>query len=148
MSNFNRLMDTLVTIGDQLVPYNFPQNDPALEDDLNPLKVRKTMVDGYEITIYYSKADHNEFLLETVQIYSDNHPFLPFGLVVKVARNFLGSDKLSLIEFMRMDKKVYCWTAYRSPTGKPIDPPHEDLKHYQYEGFDYTYLSPAHVNFY
>lgn len=145
---FDVLIEEVKNLGEVLVPFNFPQNDPALEDDLNPLKVRKTIVDGYDVTIYYSKADHNEFLLETVQIYADNHPFLPFSLVIKIARRFLGSDRLSLIEFMRMDKKVYCWTVYRNREGDAIDPPHDDLKHFNYEGFEYTYLSPAHVNFY
>lgn len=148
MRKFDNLVLGVKKLGDLLVPYNFPQNDPALEDDLNAVKVTHTVVDGYDVTIYYSKADHNDFILETVQVYADNHPFLPFALVVKIARKFLGSEKLSLIEFMRMDRKVYCWTVYRNLSGKPINPPYESMKHLAYEGFEYTYLSPSNVNFY
>lgn len=148
MDRFFNKVEELKAMGKRLIPYNFPQNDPALEEDLNPLKIKKITVDGYGITIYYSIANHDSFYLETVQAYADNHPFLPFSLVIKIGKCFLGANKLSLIEFMRMDKKVYCWTVYRNLQGEPIDPPHEDLKHLAYEGFEYTYLSPAHVNFY
>jgi hypothetical protein len=148
MGRFDDAVAQIKRLGDILVPYNFPQNDPSLEDDLNAIKVRRMVVDGYGISLYYSKADHNDFVLETVQLYANNHPFLPFSLVVKVGRAFLGSDKLALIEFMRVDRKIYCWTVYRNYQGEAIDPPHEDLKHLNYEGFEYTYLNPAQVNFY
>lgn len=148
MDTLEQTVKRIKAMGDVLVPYNFPRNDPALEDDLNALKLTKTTVDGYDIALYYSKADHGQFTLETVQVYAENHPFLPFNVVIKIARRFLGSIKLSLIEFMRADKKVYCWTSYKDLNGIPIDPPIEDFKHLQFEGFEYNYLSPASVNFY
>lgn len=148
MEKFHQLVSRVKVLGNSLVPYNYPQNDPAIEDDLNALKVSRAVVDGYDVVIYYSKADHNAFFLETVQIYSEHTPFLPFSLVIKVARRFLGSDKLALIEFMRADKRVYCWTIYKDREDNPIDPPHEDLQHLRYEGFEYTYISPASVSFY
>ena len=148
MESFDVIVEQTKKLGDILVPYNFPQNDPSLEEDLNVLKVRSVVADGYDIRLYYSKADHTQFLLETVQIFAGHHPFLPFSLVIKVGRAFLGSEKLALIEFMRSEKKIYCWTLYRNQLGEAIDPPQEDLKHLKYEGFEYAYMNPAQVNFY
>lgn len=149
MGKFDKWVKQIKKFGNTLIPFNFPQGDPSLEDDLNSLKMRQVSIDGYNLTIYYSIADHNEFYLETVQAYADHHPFLPFSVVVKIARCFLGSENLSLIDFMRMDKKVYCWTKYTNKEGCVIVPPHDkELKHCSYGGFEYTYMKSSHVNFY
>ena len=36
------VMDQMKTVGDSLVPYNYPRNNPHLEDDIHLLKVAET----------------------------------------------------------------------------------------------------------
>ena len=52
-------------LGEQLVPYNTQQN----EDDINILKTRETVVDGYEVCVYYTKSKFEDHCTEIVQIW-------------------------------------------------------------------------------
>lgn len=144
---FDNLVKRLKSIGDKLVPYNFPRNSPRIEDDIHPLKVVETMVDGYEVVIYFSKADYAEHFLETVQIFGRNAPFLPFSLVVKIAQMFLGSSYLSLVEIPKANRKVYCWTVCLDREERPIESPYEVKSEIcRFEGFEYAYMHPDQVN--
>ena len=55
------MLDELVfqmkALGDILVPYNFPQADTDLEDDLGIFKAREAVIDGYNIFIHYQKSE-------------------------------------------------------------------------------------------
>ena len=136
-------------IGEQLMCYNFPQADPRLEDDLNILKTKEVLVDGYSVILHYSKADYRTYYLETLQILGKNSPFLPFHLVVKIARKFLGNQKLTLVEPMRDNRKIYCWTVTLDRRGIAIDSPNQPpVEAQSYDGFKYTYLDAQHINFY
>ena len=41
MDEFKQIVKRIKAMGELLLPYNFPRNDPALEDDLNALKLAK-----------------------------------------------------------------------------------------------------------
>lgn len=145
---FELLIQRMRASGEHLVLYNFPKGDMSNEDDLHFLKSTEAVVDGYDVVLYYNKADHEKFIVETLQVFSEQHPFLPFSLVIKIARKFLGSDKLTFIQMLKIEKQVYCWTVYKDYKGNPIDPPHKDLSVGSYEGFEYICLNPKNVNFY
>lgn len=143
------LANHMRNLGEQLVPYNYPQADPKLEDDLSSLKSKYVMIDGYNIVIHYTKGDFKTHFLESLQIYGVNTPFLPFNLVVKLARKFLGSHDLSLVEILRENKKIYLWTVAVNRRGCPISsPPQDNCKDCVYEGFHYRYCDPSSIKLY
>ena len=104
-------------------------------------------VDGYDLTISYSKADYGTHYLEILQIQGYNIPFLPFNLICKLGKAFLGSDCLTLIEVIKSSRKLYCWTLYiNKENGECIDPP--ESKPCTFEGFNFSAMNPKLVNFY
>ncbi len=143
-------VERMRAMGEILVEYNFPKRKPAEEDDIAVLKNREIVVDGYELGVSYSKSDFDEYLGETLQVWGRNIPFLPFCLVCKVARRFLGNEHLSLVEIFRENRKVYIWTVTRSREGVPIDSPCKATEYepQEYEGFRYRLMNPETVNFY
>jgi hypothetical protein len=149
MKKLDDIVTEMRVVGEQLVPYNFPVADPRLEDDLNPLKLKEIVVDGYQIAVHFTKADYRHHFVETVQILGKRSPFLPFPLLVKIARKFLGSNHVALVEILRDNQKIYCWTVTTDRTGKAIPSAHsqgaEVLRH---DDFSYTYLDPSQVNTY
>ena len=136
-------------IGDQLIYYNFPQADPMLEDSLGRVKTKTLIIDGYSVVIHFSKADYKDRYMETVQAYGEKTPFLPFYLVAKIARKFLGSSNLSLVEIYKDNKKIYCWAVTLDRNGKSIPTVFGyDVEHLNFEGWDYVYIDPSFVNIY
>lgn len=137
------------SFGEFLMPYNFPRVSPTDEDEVNGIKSRETTIDGFNLTLYYSKADWKEHYLEILQISGKYTPFLPFSLVCKIGKKFLGEKYLSYVDFTREGKKVYCWTVVLDRSGNPINGPYKaDVENCIYEGFNYTMLNPSKVNFY
>jgi len=151
--NFKPLDQTILnmrSLGEMLVPYNFPLAPmPLKEDDLAPLKERELVVDGYQIVVNYQKSDYQNHLIETLQIYGKSSPFLPFNLICKLAKRFLGPHHLSLVEVFRQNRKVYIWSVCVDRNGKPIPCPYEaETESCEFEGFNYIYLQPSQVNFF
>ena len=143
------IIERIRRLGDQFVPYNWPVNQSGDENDLVALKSSFTHVDGYEINLHYNKADHGSYFLETLQVFGEYDPFLPFSLVCKVARRFLGAKYLYLVELIQDDKKVYIWTVCVRKNGHTIEnPKHEDAEVLDFEGFEYRLLDPKAVQFY
>lgn len=139
-------------LGEFLIPYNFPQSPPGDEDDLNHLKAREVYIDGYNLILHYSKADYRTYKLETLQILGKYSPFLPFSLVCKIGKKFLGEQYLSLVELFKDNRKIYCWNLLLNRHGIPIpgslggddDDTGEECT---YEGLQYRSVSPRQVNF-
>jgi hypothetical protein len=132
-------------LGDQLVPYNLPQN----EEDINILKSTETVVDGYEVCIYFTKSKFEDHCTEICQVWGKYAPFLPFVVVCKIAKSFLGNSHLSLVELFKGNRKVYCWAVNTNHDGKPIRSPYSSkTEECSYEGFNYSYMQPSQVNFY
>lgn len=146
------ILDELVfqmkALGDVLVPYNFPQVDADLEDDLGIFKAREALIDGYNLFIHYQKSDYEDYFIEVLQIHNTKGPFLPFQLVCKLGRRFLGSSHLNLIELFRENRKIYVWSVCRDKTGKSISSPNETLETCEFEGFKYLYMQPHQADFF
>jgi len=149
MSKLEEEMDGLRRLGDLLIPFNFPKGSQQGENDLAPLKKIFLEVDGYGVGIHYNKADYDSYFLETVQIFGGHIPFLPFNLVLKIARRVLGSSCLSYIELPQVDRKYYCWTVCLDRTGHPILPQYDvKTERASFEGFEYIYMHAHQFNFY
>lgn len=144
-TSLDETIEQMRAMGEQLIPHN----GPASEMDLHVMKTRDVTVEGYELVLYYTKTKYENHFTEILQIYGKNAPFLPFFLVCKMAKKFLGPAELSLVELFRGNRKVYCWTVNVDEDGKPIRSPFDgDAEDCTYEGFKYSYLQPSQVNFY
>lgn len=143
----NTLKQTVVEMkrmADMLVPLTFPKVDFRHEQDILMFKHRNLVVDGYEIITCFSKADYGPYFLESLQVQAAYAPFMPFTLVCKMGRAFLGTENLSYIEFFRNNRKVYCWTI-KTREGRPL-PPDKKTKPGVYEGFAFNILQPGSVD--
>lgn len=137
-------VEEMRSLANMLVPHTFPLVDFKHEQDILMLKQRNLLIDGYDILVCYSKADYGTYFLESIQLQSAFAPFLPFNIVCKLGRIFLGSKNLSYIEFFKNNKKVYCWTI-KSREGRSLQPD-KKTKPGSYEGFEYTILHPGSVD--
>lgn len=131
-------------MAEMLVPLTFPKVSFRVEQDVLLFKQRTLVLDGYEIFSCYSKADYGTNFLESLQVQAAFAPFLPFTVVCKLGRAFLGSEHLSYIEFFRNNRKVYCWTI-KTREGRPM-PPDNKTKPGIYEGFQFNILQPGTVD--
>jgi hypothetical protein len=143
-NKFSQTVEQMRAMADLLIPYTHPRVDFNIEKDVLILKQRTITVDGYEVHVCFSKADFGEYVLESLQVQSAFAPFLPFTVVCKVGRAFLGSNGLSYIEFLRNNRKVYCWTI-KSREGRPL-PLGKKTRPGSYEGFEFNILLPGSVD--
>ena len=127
-----------------LVPFTFPVTDFSDEQEVIVLKQRDVVLDGYAVTVCYSKADYDVYLLNSLQVHSSYTPFLPFNVVCKAGRAFLGERHLSYVEFFKNNKKVYCWTT-KERDGR-VMPPDKSSSPEEYEGFGYSVLKQGVVD--
>jgi hypothetical protein len=147
--SFDEHIREMKGFGHFLMPYNFPQVPAEEEEDVNFIKAREVVIDGYNLILHYSKADYGGHFLQTLQVLGKFTPFLPFCLVCKIGKRFLGDKHLSLVELFRDNRKIYCWTLVTNRAGKPIQGPYQnDEETCVYEGFEYRSVSPKQVNFY
>jgi hypothetical protein len=149
MRDIEDIIEGLRNLGEYLIPYNFPRSKTDVEEDISDFKKAEVEVDGYTAIIHYNKADYGEYYLETAQVLAKNAPFLPFHLVVKLARKILGGHNLSLVEFYQDNRKIYCWSVCVTRDGKPVPSPIESKSQScEFEGFAYKYMHPSQLNFY
>lgn len=144
------IIESMRTLGDMLIPHNFPKTSTiAMEDDLAIFKQREIIIDGYPIMLHYQKADYDKYFMETLQIYGKSSPFLPFSLICKLAKRFLGGHHLSLVEIFKDNRKIYIWSVCIDRRGRPIQAPFDmETEECEFEGLDYLYMQPSQVNFY
>jgi len=147
MHSFDEQIISLKKMAQMLIPYTFPLVDFREEHVILPLKQAMLKVDGYDLVLHYSIADYKRHYLETVQIQSTTLPFLPFSLVCKIGKRFLGTKSLSYVDLYKEDKKLYCWTLKRSKLGDILKPRKGETKITEYEGFSYNILNPKSINF-
>lgn len=146
----DEIVESMRNLGDMLIPYNFPLAPASvMEDDLAFFKEREAVIDGYPLIVSYQKADYGTHFLETLQLYGKSSPFLPFCVICKLAKRFLGSAHLSLVELFRDNRKIYVWSVCVDRQGHPIPSPYDvEVEQCQYEGFQYLYMQPNQVNFF
>lgn len=149
MSKFDEKIEMMRNMAERLVPYNFPIGSVDLEYYIAPLKKCEAEVDGYSLVFHLNKAMYDGHYLETFQVHNKYAPFLPFHLVVKLARKVLGGHQLSLVEFYQGEHKIYCWSVCLDDHGRPIaSPANERFERRIFEGFEYKYIAPEQLNLY
>jgi hypothetical protein len=149
MKRLSQHIEEMKSFSEFLVPYSFPQVNIEDEEDLKVLRNREAIVDGYSVVLYYTKNNYDNYYLITLQVMSKYTPFLPFSLVCKIGKSFLGDKYLSLVEVFKESKKIYCWTLALSPKGEPIKNPYKtESENKVFEGFEYLHMNSEYVNFY
>lgn len=148
MRSFEDIVNSMKSLAENFMPYNFPIATPDEEEVINILKFKEAMVDGYNVILHYNKHNYGNHFFETFQVLGKEIPFLPFCLACKLAKKFLGNDCLTLVELLKDNRKIYCWTLIRDKNGKPIDNPKFKGENCVYDGFQYSYVYPDKVNFY
>lgn len=144
------IVDEMRNLGEILVPYNYPLAKPdSIEDKLAFFKEREAIIDGYPIFLHYQKSDYESHFMKTLQVYGKNSPFLPFFVICKLAKSFLGDQYLSLVELFSDNRKIYCWSLCVDRNDQPIPTPYDmEVEQCEYEGLHYAYMQPNQVNFF
>ena len=136
------------SLGEVLMPYNFPKVQYTQEDEVGLFKMRNIVVDGYVIMLHYQKSDYSPNFIESLQIHSVKSPFLPFSVICKIGKKFFGCKHLSLIEIIKDHRKIYVWSLCTDENNNPIELPNKnDLEECEFEGLQYCYLYPNMVDF-
>lgn len=148
--NLDEIVGEMKALGEILVPFNYPKvSVSSWEDDLGIFKARSVVIDGYSLFIHYQKSDYEKYLIETLQIHNTKSPFLPFNLICKIGRRFLGSKDLSLIEIYKEHRKIYIWSLCTDYNGDSIPlPEQKNVESCEFEGLKYSYMQPQNIDFF
>lgn len=131
-----------------LIPYTPPKypND----EDINWFKQRDVTIDGYPVVAHYTQSDQGDSRLDVLTIGCKYSPVVPFVSVCKLAEKFLGSENLTLFEYISNGKKIYSWMAlFRD--GKAVDNPYNSVGKHHYRGLSFYRAvidSNKHVTFF
>lgn len=146
----NKIVQEMKNMGELLLPYNYPKKPFSYEEYINVLKTKEIVVDGHFLILNYTKSDYDSYFLETLQLFSRTHPFVPFELVVNVAVKFLGKDNIFLVELFSDGRKIYCWLKATKNDGSAIDCPSamgSTVTECEFNGFKYNYIINPGINF-
>lgn len=109
---------------------------------------KNMVVDGYSITVNYQKTEQGKHHMETLQIFSKKQPFLPFYVVVKLAKKHLNEENLHLAEVLKEGRKIYVWISFVDKKGRSTSSPYDlEGEDCFFEGLEYLYLKSGQINF-
>lgn len=148
--NLDEIIKGMKALGEVLIPFNYPKVPfDSNEDEIGIFKMRNVTIDGYSLLLHYNKSDYDGYFIESLQIHSNGCPFLPFNLICKIGKRFLGSKCLSLIEIFKDHKKIYVWSVCTDKYNNPVEIPNKDtVEECEYEGLHYCYLQSNEVDFF
>lgn len=133
----------------QLVPYSFPLASQQDEEIISCLKQREINIDGYDLVVYFNTCCYQGGTFETLQIFSRYFTFIPFAIVCKIAKKFLGTKELTLIEVFSADEhKIYIWTVYYKDNEIIKNPFMKNPKSCVYGDLEYNKIDKDQVNFF
>lgn len=128
-------VEEMKKLAEVLVPFT-PPNQPK-DDDISWFKSREIVVDGIPIVAHYSVTDHKDYRPIVLTIGAKKAPFLPFGVVCKVARMFLGDEYLTLFEYTKGGSKIYSWMILLHEGEVISNNQTERASQESYNGFDF-----------
>lgn len=147
MNHFNHklkdLSEEMRFVANKLIKYTSPKCHPKIEKDLIFIKTRVVIVDGYELVLFFSISQYDKRKHETLHIMSNDFNFLPFNLVSRVGRTFLGNKNLHLVELIKNGKKLYIWNVWLDENQNPTEVRVLQMnKTLTFEGWEYKYIYP------
>jgi hypothetical protein len=148
MNNLETIIKRMKKLAKNFIYLTFPHSKGD-DQDLVLLKTSEVLIDGYTVIIFYSISDYKDHFVKTFQICPKNHSFLPFNLVCKMAKKFLGDKHVSLLEILSSNKKLYCWSVVTNTSDEPIENPYSsNYERREFEKFDFSIMHPEEVNFF
>lgn len=118
-------------LANSLQPFTPPHH--PLDGDISWFKSRDIIVDGVPLIVNYSIFDHGDLKPIVLNIGCKDVPFLPFTVVCKVAKMYLGDKYLTLYECET--NKIYSWSVLLRK-GEPVEH-NEDKTLYSFNGLDF-----------
>lgn len=149
IKNIDEVAKEMKSFGEFLMQYSSPKVSQEDDSDVGVIKQREVTVDGYVVVIYYSKNDWPTHYMEVVQVTAKHMPFLPFSLVCKIGKKYLGDAYLSYVDYFRDNRKTYCWTVASDKENNRIPAPYKKeilSDDCVYEGLFYKCLNPSNKN--
>ncbi len=144
LNDIQKTIDAMKNMADFLIDYSYPKMSFKYEEQILCLKQQTIRVDGNDLIVSYSKADYEDHILETLQIQSQQVPFIPFNVICKTGRLFLGHKNLSYVDFFKYNRKTYCWVV-KSLDGERLQA-NTDSSVTSFEGFEFYVLPPGSVD--
>lgn len=142
-------IDRMKRLGEMMSSKTFPNCNIGEDEDLIFLKSTEILIDGYTLILFYSVSDYSDHKIKNLQIYSKNHSFLPFNIVCKMAKKFLGDKYISLLELFYNNRKIYCWTMFTDSRDNPVVSPYDgNYIKKEFGDFNYYLMEPDKINFY
>lgn len=134
-------------MGEILIRYNYPLAPKSDHDVLAVLKITELMIDGYETYVQYNKSDYGNYYLETIEVVCKNSPFLPFIVLCKLAKAFLGDQHLAYLDYFVENRRRYVWNVAKDKDDKVVPGPYKvEMKDCEYEGLRYQSLPTDSVD--
>jgi hypothetical protein len=93
------------------------------DDDLLALRMREVRVDGHDLVVHYVTSNFDDMALETLNVFGKYIPFVPLTVVCKVVREFLGTQKLALLQIFKDGRRVYQWNVLKNIDGDVVPYP-------------------------
>lgn len=90
-----------------LIPFSPPCHPK--DDDISMLRSRDIIVDGYPIVAHLMISDHGDLKAMVLTLACKQVPFLPMYVVCKIATMYLGTQYLTLLEYIKDGAKIYSW---------------------------------------
>ena len=145
----DEVISQMHALAEHLIPFSYPVVDYSEEQDVLILKQRTIVVDGYDVVICLSRAKYEEegHYLTTLQIQSVNFLFLPFYLVGKLGKLFLGEEHIYYVDFFKGFSKVYCWVVQDNFDGEraALESVNNRIS---FEDFEFNLIDKRSVNLY
>jgi hypothetical protein len=134
--NLDSLIEDFKRVGDTLSSYQLSDNDEEV------LKTNVLEIDGYSIILKFNRIDHGPFYSENLKLKAEFGSYLPFHLVAKLGKKFLGKHQLMLIESFENDNKVYEWKIALDKDGRPAPVRiHNYYEECVYDDLNYIYFT-------
>lgn len=135
-------LDSLIEDVKKIEDISKPSNIISQEQE-DQLKSKIVEIDGYTVVFLFKREIDGPFCLESLHLKSLHFKYLPFHIVAKLGKKFLGKHHLRLVERMVDDKKTYEWRIIVDRTGRPVEVElydHIAFEECVYDDFHYTYI--------
>jgi hypothetical protein len=108
--------------------------------------------DGYDVYVYFncvetSFVEDEKYVIETLQIWSENLYFIPFNVAFKIVMAFFGNENFVLTQIVTPDKLIYCWNKMYDSDGNSTKPDKKICIEKNFMNTDY-YLSKEVPSFF
>jgi hypothetical protein len=145
--NFDQKVEIIKKSAKFLCSMTYPKCKIGDDSDLVILKTTEVVVDGYDSGIFFSISDFGDYKIKVLQIWPLYYYFIPFNVISKIAKKFLGDQGLSFFEIWSNDRMLYCWTLVLDKEDQVINDFYRvNQKENFFSDFRYYSMEPGEIN--